>query len=120
MTHAWTKNYFAIINGEGYQLAVNFRTESDLEHWEFMIDETANAVQNIYYAIYMEEDNASIEALAEAFLVWAENLRRHYGNERVPQNIRLKVHHFERLLNISHTNFGTDHGVYVDRIGGVA
>ena len=120
MAHTWTKRYFTLINGEGYQLDVDFRTESDLQHWEFMINEIGNAIQNIYYAIYMEEDDASIEALAETFLSWVESLRNYYGNERVPRDVRFKVHEFERLLDIPNTDFGIDLGIYVYRIGGLA
>jgi len=120
MAHTWTKRYFTIINGEGYELPINFGREGELEQWEDMIDEVNGAIQNIYYAIYMEEGDPVIESLAETFLSWVGSLRRQYGAERVPQDVRLQVHEFERFLDIPYTDFGIDHGIYIDQIGGAA
>jgi len=112
MPAAWEKHYSTVIQGLTYQLLMVFNNETDLRNWELLIDQLDIYYHDVHYAIHSNGSEHSIESAAYEFLSLADYFRFCFGNQRVPQNLRLNVQAVERAINCNITDFGFDYGVF--------
>jgi len=112
MVVAWEKRYSTVIRGLTYRLVVPFNNETDLRNWELMMDQIANYYQDVHYAIHVNASQRLIDSAVYNFLGLAEHFRDYFGNERVPQDVRLNVQEIERVIHFDNTDFGIDAGVF--------
>jgi len=107
--------YMTHIDGKNYRLFLTFENDHHKDMWESAIRKIKHSNENILSASNQGATDETIKVMAIHFLALCLNLHTTYGPERVPLDIRRAIHDFEDHLQLTRTDFGTDHGIYPDR-----
>jgi len=107
--------YITTIRGQEYQLIVDFDNAGDFYAWDGLV----KTLKSESARIITEDDNGlpegAIKSMAIHWLVLAKKLKDDFGARSVPLDIRIAVHDYQELVGQEKTDFGLDHGAFMNR-----